>query len=398
MFKLKEIIKLTIYQVIYYCVKSIPVKTTPARLLLVKPDEIGDYMLIRNLLHYFRNAPIYRNYKITFVGNGVFKQIFDKYDSEIADDTIWINKKKFRQNFFYRFNILRQIRSAAPAVAINLIHTRSFRLDDMMIAVTDAPEKIGMKSDGYILVNYERSLIPTHLYTRLMDQEERFLFDANRNARFIENILKIKIESASTALDVNENTDQFSLPPSYFIIFPGSGSKIKKWPAENFARVARHIQTVYGLTPVVCGSPGDIDDAQQFILSFNGAVIDLTGKTTLPQFLAVLKKAACIVSVDTGSVHLAAAVQCPVFGLFSGLHYGRFGPYPKEIAENFFTVYPDEVDQMIEKKSTTDFENVPMGLLSKIPVEKMISVIDKNLPVLCTNKQISQPVSKTESI
>jgi ADP-heptose:LPS heptosyltransferase len=122
-------------------------------------------------------------------------------------------------------------------------------------------------------------------------------------------------------------------------------------------------------------------DCAAFIREYNGPLLDLTGKTDLVQMLTVLKNAACLISVDTGSVHLAAAVQCPVFAIFNGRHYGRFAPYPKEIASRLYPVYPDEIDELLKKNIPFDTDTVAMDLVKKVPPEKLIAVIDRYYPV-----------------
>jgi ADP-heptose:LPS heptosyltransferase len=97
------------------------------------------------------------------------------------------------------------------------------------------------------------------------------------------------------------------------------------------------------------------------------------------QFLAVLREAGCLLSVDTGAIHLAAAVQCPVFALFSGLFYGRFSPYPAEIAPRFYPVYPAKIDVLIADGSIIDQHyRIPIDLIKTIPPEKLIDKIDES--------------------
>src|SRR3569832_13355 len=96
----------------------------------------------------------------------------------------------------------------------------------------------------------------------------------------------------------------------------------------NFLQCAQYINRQYRLTPVVCGPPADMDDAAAFMKSYDGDAINLTGKTTLPEFIELMGKARFFLSVDTGPVHMAAAAGCPVVALYSGNYYGRYAPYP----------------------------------------------------------------------
>lgn len=376
-----DALKVIVYKLVYLLAKLVRTTPGPNHLLLVKTDEIGDYMLARNLLPYFKKSGRYKGYKITLVGNSIFRQVFEAYDKDAADEVIWIKKKEFRRNPLYRFRILKQVRKQGATVAVNLVYSRRFRMDDGLVAVSGAPVRIGMVNDEPV-PSAERWLTPSSIYTQLLDSGDEMLFDAYRNARFAGQLLQVSIAPVSTAVTVRDAADHFGLPAAYFVVFPGSGIKSKKWPPEHFAAVAAYLVQTYGWTPVLCGSAADKEDALQFIQAFGDGVVDLTGKTSLPQFLSVLKEAHCLVSVDTGSVHLAAAVQCPVFALFSGLHYGRFAPYPKEIAPHFYAVYPDEVEACIREGKQWDPATVPIDSVNKISAARLIAAIKEHLPAI----------------
>lgn len=384
---LKDFLKLTLYQAVYHVLRCIPAGRGDRHLLVVKTDEIGDYVLARHFLSLFRKAGPYKDYKITFVGNIAFRQLFELYDRDTADETIWLDKRKFRSDLAYRWRFLLTIRRLPVSDAVSLVYSRLWRKDDVIIALSGAKEKIGMRHNTRMVAGLERRLTPDPIYTRLEDTGEETLFDALRNARFVEKVLGLPPQPVSTAIDVRMAIDEPSLPANYFVVFPGSGLPEKKWPADAFAAVARHIAGRYGLQPVVCGSSADRADCDAFIREYGAPVADLAGKTSLPQLLSILKNAACLISVDTGSVHLAAAVGCPVFGLFNGLHYGRFAPYPAAIAPQFYPIYPISFERLREKDPAPDYESIPFRILREITPGQVIATVDAHLPVIITFKQ-----------
>jgi ADP-heptose:LPS heptosyltransferase len=101
------------------------------------------------------------------------------------------------------------------------------------------------------------------------------------------------------------------------------------------------------------------------------------GKTSLVEMLALFIPAQCLLSVDTGSVHLAVAVGCTVFGIFNGSQYKRFAPYPTKLTPHFHAVYPDEVESELNNaelvKQKYEFVvNVPYAAVKP---EKVIHAI-----------------------
>ncbi|HXB90695.1 MAG TPA: glycosyltransferase family 9 protein [Puia sp.] len=376
-------VKLLCYQVVYHAVKCLPARQKGPRLLLVKTDEIGDYVLLRNLLGLIRHSEAYRGHRITFIGNHSFRQLFEICDAAVADETIWLDKLKFRRSLSYRFSLLKRVRQTGFSDAVNLIYSRSFRVDDLLVAVSTSSNNIGMVTIDSWQTNMERMLTPGHVYHRLEDSGEKTLFDGIRNARFIGRLLDREPAPFSTRLpaDVSLPPVDLALPGPYFVVVPGAGNKNKHWPSENFVSLIHHVSRTYNFMPVICGGNTDRAETEPIIRALGKTALDLTGRTTLPELLAILRDARCLISIDTGAVHLAAAVGCPVFGLFSGLHYGRFAPYPSEIASRFFAIYPDETEEKINIGQLIP-DTIPMGLMSKIPLEKVIRLIDHELPAL----------------
>ena len=47
------------------------------------------------------------------------------------------------------------------------------------------------------------------------------------------------------------------------------------------------------------------------------SIIDTLGKTTFPALVALMRRADCAITLDTGTTHIAAAAGCPVLTIFT---------------------------------------------------------------------------------
>lgn len=56
-------------------------------------------------------------------------------------------------------------------------------------------------------------------------------------------------------------------------------------------------------------------------------VINLLGKTSLPRLIGLIRAAACVVSVDSGPAHIAAAVGTPLLAIHTWSDPARVGPF-----------------------------------------------------------------------
>ena len=106
--RVKEIIRYIIFSLIDKFI--IPSKEiSPKSLILIRLDAIGDYILFRNFIKILKKSEKYKGYRITLVGNIVWKSISEKFDNKYIDENIWIDRKKFSNNIFYRFQKLSEI-------------------------------------------------------------------------------------------------------------------------------------------------------------------------------------------------------------------------------------------------------------------------------------------------
>jgi len=114
-------------------------------------------------------------------------------------------------------------------------------------------------------------------------------------------------------------TDVSALTPEgpYWIIAPGGAAHRpdKRWPEAHFIALARHLADS-GRTPVLIGGDDERPLTGAIAAAAPGAV-DLAGQTELLQLATLAKGAQGAVGNDTGPMHLAAAVGCPTWVLYS---------------------------------------------------------------------------------
>jgi len=113
-------------------------------------------------------------------------------------------------------------------------------------------------------------------------------------------------------------------------LHPGSVWPTKRWPAAHYARLL-DLAVEHGLRVLVFAGPGEEEVAAQVISGArrgrDSAVIDLSGRLTLPDLSAYLARLSVYVTNDSGPMHLAWAQHVPVVAMF-GPTVERFGFFP----------------------------------------------------------------------
>jgi heptosyltransferase-2 len=88
-----------------------------------------------------------------------------------------------------------------------------------------------------------------------------------------------------------------------------------RWPVGRLAELARALERATGARVVVTGSAGDraVADAVAEV----GGAVSLAGRTSLAEFGALAAGALAVVALDSGPMHVAAAVGAPTVGIFA---------------------------------------------------------------------------------
>lgn len=104
----------------------------------------------------------------------------------------------------------------------------------------------------------------------------------------------------------------------------------KRWPAENFAEAARRLVAADGLFPgarlAVLGAAHERDSALP-LLQATPDPLDLVGDNHLLDLFALLRRCCFYFGNDSGLMHLAAAADIPVLGLFGPSAEWRYHPW-----------------------------------------------------------------------
>ncbi len=103
----------------------------------------------------------------------------------------------------------------------------------------------------------------------------------------------------------------------YVVLHPtrGISAARKRWPVQTLGRLARELRRSSAGAVVVTGGATDRAIAER-VAELGGAV-SLAGRTTLREFAALAAGAHAVVAMDSGPMHVAAAVGAPTLGLFA---------------------------------------------------------------------------------
>ena len=103
--------------------------------------------------------------------------------------------------------------------------------------------------------------------------------------------------------------------------------RTKLWEEERFARLGEVLARRHGARILVIGSSSDLPLARRLVSHMNPAPFVAAGRTDLKVLIALLRRINLLVTVDSGPMHLAAALGTPLVALFGPTDPRLIGPY-----------------------------------------------------------------------
>lgn len=116
------------------------------------------------------------------------------------------------------------------------------------------------------------------------------------------------------------------------IISPCANARFRNfrnWRAERYAAVADYAADKLGMRVILTGGPSAVERDYGVRIESQTRLrpLNLIGRTSLKQLLALLQRAALLIAPDSGPAHMATAVGAPVIGLYASTNPERAAPY-----------------------------------------------------------------------
>jgi heptosyltransferase-2 len=132
-------------------------------------------------------------------------------------------------------------------------------------------------------------------------------------------------EDASIASRLAEN----GITGSDFVLGINPGAtygSAKRWYPDRFAAVAHAISEKWGAKVVITGGPGEAAIASDIERELAGYCLNMAGKTSVRELMALIKRCNFFITNDSGPMHLAAAFGVPLVAIFGSTDHSTTFP------------------------------------------------------------------------
>jgi heptosyltransferase II len=288
---------------------------SPKKLMIRVPNWVGDAVMAEPALRQFRR--IFSEAHITLVARPWVAGLFE--GEGLADDLISVDDAKgFAQSASHFLSNAKRLRRERFDLAILLQNAMGAAL---LARAGGAARVAGYPTDGRrLLLDYAVPLAGDYKTTH---QVRYYLNIASHLELRLKGETSVEIETAEPRLHVTQEAKERALrllPAAHHPIVainPGAtNSRAKQWIAERFAETADRLAERDGFQTIIVGAAGDISVANEVAASMRSRPVVLAGQTSIAELKALLSCAALVVSNDTGTAHVSAALRVPTVVVF----------------------------------------------------------------------------------
>jgi len=174
----------------------------------------------------------------------------------------------------------------------------------------------------------------------------------------------------------------------YVVFHPwaaGFRSELREWPSERWVALAHAIEDT-DTSIVITGGAADRAAAEALAAAIDrpNLVILLAGKTSLMELTRVLAHAEAVVSVNTGTMHIAALLNRPLVALHGPTDPRRWGP----VGDSAVVVGPGPEQGGAYLNLGFEYQRHPEDCMGKISVSDVLRPLKAMLAV---ERAVRQP-------
>jgi heptosyltransferase-3 len=301
-----------------------PDLTHVKKVLVIKLRQLGDVLLTSAVFASLKkalpnaqiDAYIYEEAADMLQGHeAIHQMIFYNRD---------IKKRSFFKKIFYEFSLLRKIQKQNYDLVINLTEGDRGAVASF---ISKARIKVGFEPKGFFQKKVYTHVVkhcpnPRHTVEKNLDALRRIGIFPEVEDR----IVSIKVSS-----DAKEKINQLTSSKPFVLIHPTSRWLFKAWSKQKMRHLTISLLEK-GKRIVFSSGPDkkELEMVQEIIKDLD--VLDLSGKISLKELVALIDAADVVICVDSVPFHICSALKKKVIALFGPTSEINWGPWNNPFA------------------------------------------------------------------
>ena len=293
------------------------------KVIIVYNLSLGDGAMFCQALKNVREIYPQEKFELTIACQNGLNKIYEA--TNLFDNVLHFSFTKAAVSLGERRKIFKSLRKEKYDIVLDPIGIEECSTNVLITRAICAEEKIGIINYGRTITCPEK--IYKKVYTKIFELNAPKMHLIDHYFEFFNLLGNLKKEPEFT--DLPSQPIKVELPKEYFIVYPSASTEYKRWPIERFAEVTKRIFKRTGIKLVVCGTNVDKTVNEQLISLVKDEVdfIDLTEKTSILEYINLIKKAKFVITNDTGIYHVSVVSEVPVCITAGAYTYDRYLTY-----------------------------------------------------------------------
>ncbi|SKA10742.1 heptosyltransferase-2 [Trichlorobacter thiogenes] len=279
-------------------------------ILVRSVNWIGDAVMATPALMAVRET--YPKARITLLANPMVGQLLQGHPA--IDRVLVFDRKDEHNGLAGRLRLARQLKHEQFDLALILPNSFDSALIPWLARI---PQRWGKASDG-------RSLFLTKRFYEQNPPQDRH--EVQYYCDLLRSFGISSPQSGPLLATTLQEDDQAAallalhgIPAEAMLLGINAGASFgsaKRWYPERFGEVARRLADEWNARIILFGGPDEVGIVNEIEQALRGNCLNLAGKTTVRQLMALIKRCNFFVTNDSGPMHIAAAFGVPLVAIF----------------------------------------------------------------------------------
>jgi lipopolysaccharide heptosyltransferase II len=286
-------------------------------ILCIRADNMGDVIMSSPSFRALKESFNCRITLLTSHAGAIITSHLDCIDAVMTSDLPWL---KNTAESAAELNLLVQniAEYQFDAAIIFTVYSQSALPSAMLAYMAGIPVRAAYSRENpyQLLTTWLPDREP---YEHILHQVERDLALVNAvGASTSDDHLMLRIQdNDKVSYNKKRNGYQIGGSEPYLILHPGVSEEKRQYPTENWIEAGKMMIEQYGLPLLISGSDSEKTLAEEIASGIGEGATSVAGVFSIGEFICLVQNAGCVVSVNTSTIHIAAAVQTPVVVLYA---------------------------------------------------------------------------------
>jgi ADP-heptose:LPS heptosyltransferase len=291
---------------------------TCKRILVIRADNMGDVLMSSPAIRAIRECLPAKITLLTSKSGAEVANLLPEVDEVVAFEFPWVKNDASNSNESLLKLIAKLKNAAFDGCIVFTVYSQNPLPAAMLAFAAEIPLRLAYcRENPYgLLTDWVPDPEPFKL---IRHQVERDLFLISKiGITPLRKDISLPIQSNSS-VSATEKLRKIGMIPEkkYLILHPGVSEPKRFFPKSLWVDFAKKLIKEFQLPLLLTGSTAEKPFLDRLSAEIGDDVYVAGGLLDLEEFVAAIAKARLIVSVNTGAVHLAAAVQTPVMVLYA---------------------------------------------------------------------------------